>query len=283
MILLNNSKIDITHYPNAETALGEQLKDFTTKEEVQNVTLRFETNEDLINLLFIKEWLKEEGFEKIALYMPYLPYSRMDRKVGSHLYTLKYIAAFINQMNFEAVYVLEAHSNKTFELLKNVVGVTYTKELVEEAMQDMKFDKEKDVVVFPDKGAKERYKHLLSTDIEVLQGAKKRDFDTGEILGLTFEETPTKQYRKALIVDDLCSRGGTFIQISALCKEHGINENYLAVTHLESNVYTGQLFEHVEKVFTTDAMQPFLENLNREKIKVIELPVKFNMTTKGGK
>lgn len=279
MILINSKMVDIKHFPNEETSMGEQLINFVSeKDKTQTITLRFETNEDLINLMFVKEWMEEEGYCNIDLYIPYLPYSRMDRKVGSHLYTLKYIAKMINQMNFKNIFVLEAHSDKTLELLKNVTLMSYTKELVEKSMADMEFNLEKDAVVFPDKGAKERYKHLLNDSVKVLQGVKDRDFKTGDILGIKFEKNPDKEIERVLIVDDLCSRGGTFCQISDLCEEFGIEESYLAVTHLESNVYTGKLFEKVEKVFTTDAMEPFLKSIDTQKIKIVKLPKKFNMT-----
>ena len=97
-----------------------------------------------------------------------------------------------------------------------------------------------------------------------------------EVLELEGDDKPVNQ---AIIVDDLCSRGGTFINISQECAAIGIEKVSLIVTHLESNVYTGQIFDHVETVFTTDALQPFLENaVNNKQIVVKELPKKLKMT-----
>lgn len=284
MILLNSHVVSVNHFPNAETSLGEQLKAFTTSQnETQHLTLRFETNEDILNTFFIKKWLDEEGFSSTHLHVPYLPYSRMDRKVGGHLYTLKYLSDLINSLSFEKVFVLEAHSHKTEELLENVSCISYTKELLNHAMDMIQFNKDEDVIIFPDKGAKERYHNLLESDIDTLQGEKTRDFNTGDILGIHFEKDPEKEYKRSIIVDDLCSRGGTFIQISELCSKFGINENFLAVTHLESNVYTGSLFDVVSRVFTTDAMQPFLsETLEKfsDQLDVLSLPTQLYLTQK---
>lgn len=279
MILLNEKQVEVKYFPNGEINLDESLVELIDEENiVQHLALRFEMNEDLVILTFVSEWLKEEGYDKQELHISYLPYSRMDRKVNHHLFSLKYVAKMINVLNFEKVYILEHHSDVSIELIENAVPISYTKTLIEKAMTDISFNKETDIIIFPDMGAQKRYKNLLNDDIRLFVGFKKRDFDTGKIIGLELEGDD-KPVGKALIVDDLCSRGGTFIQIANECTKLDIHDVSLVVTHLESNVYNGQIFDYVKNVYTTNALEPFLkEAVNNTKIKIEKLPVHFKMT-----
>jgi ribose-phosphate pyrophosphokinase len=61
-----------------------------------------------------------------------------------------------------------------------------------------------------------------------------------------------------LIVDDICSRGGTFYHSAKALKEAGANKIYLYVTHLETTVFDGDLLNSglVEKIYTTKSIFP---------------------------
>ena len=56
-----------------------------------------------------------------------------------------------------------------------------------------------------------------------------------------------------LIVDDLCSRGGTFIEASKKLKAQGAEKISLLVAHCENNVFTGELFAHIDILYTAES------------------------------
>lgn len=60
--------------------------------------------------------------------------------------------------------------------------------------------------------------------------------------------------RKVIIVDDLSSYGGTFVHSAIALKNLGFSEVYLLVAHAENSIFKGDLFMHVDKVFTTDSI-----------------------------
>lgn len=274
LILLNGQLLEVDYFKNGELRVEPKiLSNLTTMKEVaQLITIRFETNEDLIVLMMLSAWLEEEGYLKRELFFPYMPYSRMDRKVGRHLFSLHYISSFINTMAFEKIYVLEAHSKVTLELLNNVISLTYVQELVNKAMVHMNFDEKQDVIVFPDKGAKERYRGAFPSHYRILYGEKRRDFDTGEIIDLTVEGDG-QHIRKVLSVDDLVSRGTTFLQLAKACQKLGVTDISLAVTHTENNLFSGDFFESITHLYTTDAMEPFLQlAMSHPQITVYPLP-----------
>ena len=70
----------------------------------------------------------------------------------------------------------------------------------------------------------------------ILSAQKERDFLSGRIKKLTITgEQPNKPFR-VMIIDDLCSMGGTFMLSAEKLKEIGATEIYLVVTHCEKTI-----------------------------------------------
>ena len=61
---------------------------------------------------------------------------------------------------------------------------------------------------------------------------------------------------KVLIVDDICSKGGTFYYSAKALKELGAEKVYLYISHCEHSIFEGELLKSdlVEKVFTTNSI-----------------------------
>ena len=62
--------------------------------------------------------------------------------------------------------------------------------------------------------------------------------------------------QRILIVDDICSRGGTFYHSAKKLKELGAKEIYLYISHCENTILEGEVLSSglIEKVFTTDSL-----------------------------
>jgi ribose-phosphate pyrophosphokinase len=210
----------------------------------------------------------------------------MDRSENGSPFTLKDVAQFINGLNFRQVLVVEPHSDVTCALLNNSEAVYINFELVEKVKELTGFNQEKDYLVFPDAGAKKRYAKMESDN--VLFCNKVRDFETGKIDKLDLVGDTSKAYgRTAIIVDDLSSYGGTFIKTADRLREEGFVEVILLVAHAENVIFkrndrTGQLlFEHVEKIFTTDSILTQQNNWENKKftpqIHIFDLDVDVDM------
>jgi ribose-phosphate pyrophosphokinase len=253
MILLNGKVVDITKFPNNEIL----IRDISNVSDSLNVIdFKFESNEDLINLMFIKKHIDEKSPKATnKLMIPYLPYSRMDRTEGKNIFTLKYICEFINSLKFDKVMTFEAHSNVSLALLDRLENTNYSVELAKKCMEDINFNKEKDYIVFPDDGSKKRYGNEFK-DCKLLTCTKHRDFLTGKITSLKINEVIPDIEFKAIIVDDLCSYGGTFVMASNTLKELGAEKIYLCITHSEDGLFLGNIFKEnvIDKVYTTDSI-----------------------------
>ncbi len=213
----------------------------------------YEGDAELFTLICIKRHL-DRCFSNpnVVLYMPYIPHARMDRvKSDEDVFTLKYFCEVINSLKFDIVHVRDAHSNVSLALLENVndLGVySYIKRSIALANADTLF--------FPDEGAMKRYS--AESTLPYAFGMKNRDWKTGKILGLDIINADTIIDKNILIVDDICSRGGTFYHSAKALKEAGAKNVFLYVTHLEETVTVGDLpnSKLIDHIYTTKSIFP---------------------------
>lgn len=271
MLLLNGTKIEVTQFPNGESKLdGKAISKVVRGDNA--ITLRFESDADLMHLMFLKSHLDTDPHvASVRLSMPYMPYSRMDRTEGTGVFTLKTVAKFINSMNFKTVSVFEAHSDVTLALLDRVESVMMADvATVDYVMDKIGFNKEEDFLFYPDAGAEKRYQGKIKG--RHLFGIKHRNFETGQIesFQIAGKTQETDKFNRVLIVDDLSSYGGTFLHSAkALKEQYGFKEVYLLVGHAENSIVKGDLLTSglVDKVFTTDS----IITEEHENLEVIEL------------
>lgn len=256
MIYLNNVEFKVTKFPNNESLIDFESFNNLKNENVLELKLKFESNEDILNLMFIKKYLDEKYPEKkIHLLIAYMPYSRMDREINKFSFTLKYIASFINDLTFDKVLVLEPHSYVTIDLLDNCTYELTSVELAKEVMKEINFNKDIDYILYPDAGAQKKYLNEFS-GYKTLVGHKKRNLQTGYIESLDIVGDDILNNAKVIIVDDLCSKGYTFYMSAQRLKSKGAGEIYLSITHLENNVLNGELplDDNIKGIFATDSI-----------------------------
>ena len=191
----------------------------------------------------------------------------MDRvKKRKEIFTLKYFAQIINLLNFKQVEVLDPHSDVSAALF-NKVHVESPNRMIENTVK--KIASNNLMMFYPDAGAMKRYSSAVH--LPYAFGIKNRDWETGEIKGLDLSgEIDQLPGKDILIVDDICSRGGTFYYSAKKLKEAGVGKIYLYVTHCENTVYDGELLKNnglIEKIYTTDTI---LTNLESPKIELVE-------------
>lgn len=248
MIKLNDRQVDLNYFPDGT---------FLIKEEPPTgpvtLTWLFENNEEMLALYFITKHLQSKGVEKISLKMPYIPNARQDRvKVPEDVFTLKYFAELINSLKFHKVTVLDPHSYVSEALFEHI-KIQTPKKYVEKVLD--KIDTNKLMLFFPDEGAMKRYSGMF--DLPYAFGMKNRDWATGQIRGL--DVTGQTEYipgSTVLIVDDICSKGGTFYYSAKALKELGAKEVYLYISHCENSILDGELLKSdlVDRVFTTNSI-----------------------------
>lgn len=263
MIKIDGKEIILNKFPDGTLLLKPDI-DFSKYGWKDRVTLtwHFESNEEMVAVMFLTRHLQRNGALFIDLVMPYIPNARQDReKSDNDVFTLKYFAEFINGLAFDSVTVLDPHSSVSEALFDNLI-VENPKKYIGKAMASIGAfspatdDNRKPLMAFyPDEGAMKRYSGLIP--IGYAFGIKKRDWETGKILGLDVAgSTELIPMSDVLIIDDISSRGGTFYHSAKKLKELGANKIYLYVSHCEATILDGEIFKSglIDKVFTTNSI-----------------------------
>lgn len=267
MIKLNDKLVTQEHFPDnslrieCEATLPIDLSWMGMK-STKKIIWHYENDAELFTIICIR---KHFANEDVILEMPYCPHARMDRvKNKNEFFTLKYFADVINSLNFSEVRIYDPHSNVCTALINNV-SVTYPVNEVNKVLKEINSDSI--VAFYPDEGAMKRGTDYLSGAYAF--GIKKRDWNTGKILGLELMNKEVVKDRDVLIIDDICSRGGTFYHSAKALKEAGAKNIYLYITHCENTILEGELLTSglIEKVYTTDS----IFTKEHEKIEVFKL------------
>lgn len=265
MLYFNGEKVEVKKFPNGEALMSSE--NIKLKSSDNEIKVNFESDEDITHLIFLKSHLDELRI-KCSLVIPYMPYSRMDRTEGVTVFTLKHLCRIINSLNFESVTIYEPHSEVSIALLDRVKVINMTQVLADGLLSDLKEGKEDIYLVYPDAGAAKRYGKQLSYE-KILTASKERDFKTGFIKRLEINGEISNKGFNAVIVDDLCSRGGTFVMTASRLKEMGAKDIYLVVTHCENTVFEGELLngDLIKAIYTTNSIL----SKSHEKIQVYEI------------
>ena len=265
MIKLNGKIVELGHFPDGSLLIKENVPKNFNEAVSANITWKYENDGELVALIYLTKHLKAHGVSQIHLNMPYIPNARQDRvKTDEDVFTLKYFADIVNGLSFASVTVLDPHSTVSEALIDRIVIKT-PKENIAKVLS--KIGEDNIMMFYPDEGAMKRYSALA--DKPYAFGIKKRDWTTGQINGLDVAgATELIAGSRVLIVDDICSMGGTFYHSAKKLKELGAAEIYLYISHCENTILKGEVLTSglIEKVFTTDSL---LTETN-EKIEVIE-------------
>lgn len=255
MISVNGKEIAFTQFPDNTSSFR-----FDVKESIKHldweryeIEWKYDGDSECILLWYLVNHIRSVAGSDalISLYLPYIPNARMDRvKNSDEVFTLKWFSDFINAMHLSCVAVLDPHSNVSAALI-NDICVIQPEKYIWKAITSVG---ENPLLCYPDEGAAKRYSELI--DAEYIFGIKHRDWRTGKIERLELTTPEKVSGRDVLIVDDICSRGGTFTHTAAALKSAGAKDIYLYVTHCENTIFNGSVLTDgmITQVFTTDSI-----------------------------
>lgn len=238
MIKINGTIIEQGKFPD-----GTLLVKYDAEEVIFPTIIEwnYENDGELFALICLKRHLDNYAgtISHIHLILPYLPNARQDRvKKSEDIFTLKYFCETINSLNFDRVSVLDVHSNVSLALLDRVEQMDIMPH-IDNALDQV--DCGRTCIFYPDEGAMKRYSDRIPYPYAF--GIKKRDWETGKIQGLNIQNKELIEGKDILIIDDICSYGGTFYHSAKALKEAGAASVSLYVTHLEENVLKGDLWK----------------------------------------
>lgn len=182
----------------------------------------------------------------IDLLIPYFPYSRQDKRFlkGESL-SLKLQLEIFNALNVSKLITVNPHNEdalKKFSGDIEVIPMNLFHNLLEIVLRLV--GDEKVFLVAPDMGRCEDVSLLAEKmGCKYLCLEKIRDRYTGEVT-INIGVSINKNYRKAIVVDDEISTGGTISKASEVLKKQGVHDIYVAAVHL---LLTGNALEKLSK------------------------------------
>lgn len=240
---------------------------------ITEVQLMYEDDSELFDLLCTFDTIRRNNhYVSLTLSLPYIPYSRMDRvESETDSFSLKSFANFINvAIKPQHIKCLDAHSDVALA----VFDAPVTNCVPQIDMVKNNFSHVDTLLVFPDATAVKRYKKLFR-EYQSVSINKERDFQTGKIISSTLVKNGNTSdeffwnVKNVVIVDDICSKGGTFLLASQLIAGNIGHQDYtinLVVAHCEAAIFEGKLLDEDSpfngKVYCTNSMPAMVKQLN---------------------
>lgn len=240
-------------------------------------------NDKLCRLLFFISALKDASAKKVTAVIPYLCYSRKDRRTKSRdPVTTKYLARLIECSGADAIVTMDVHNLQAYQNAFNIPAENLEARKIFAAYLTDKFTNDELVVMSPDFGGVKRAEQFLETINKTLH----KDFafalmekyrSAGKVWG---EKISGEVDGKIVIViDDLISTGGTIGRTAEACKKCGAKKVIAMATH---GLFTGKPDETLgepllEQIVVANTVPPFrLENLGiKKKLVVLNVATLF--------
>ena len=174
----------------------------------------------LFQLVRLCHW--KNPYSKPNLHIRYLPYARQDKDISNtttfaRTVMLEILKTMSNYL--EKITCFDPHSK-----LPDWITPIYPKKEIAHAVMIS----QSDLLVFPDKGATEKYKYM-SEFFDTIHADKTRDQNNGNITAMKL--IGDCKGKDCLIVDDICDGGATFIQLAELLISKGADSVHLYVSH----------------------------------------------------
>lgn len=222
-------------------------------------------NYNLMELFLFADALKRASAKSVCAVMPYFAYSRQDRKDRPRVpITAKLIADLLTTAGVDRVLTMDLHSGQVQGFFDVPVDNLYGRPVL--ASELMKMDLRDPVVLAPDLGAVKiarAYSNHLEIDFAVID---KRRVNSEQVFMTTI--IGDVRERDVILVDDMCSTGGTMAAAARLSKEHGARRVLAAFTH---GLFVGDALEKmfsggIEHILTTDTVPSPVKYDDRVKI-----------------
>ncbi|NGX50338.1 MAG: Ribose-phosphate pyrophosphokinase [Chlamydiae bacterium] len=264
---VGNAQID--RFPDGE--IGVQIVENVRGREVFVVqSIAREPNLYLMELLILIDALKRASAQRIIAVIPYYGYARQDRKERGRVpITAKLVADLLEKAGVHRVVTMDLHSEQIQGFFNIPVDNLYARPTLVEAVK--RAGLEEPVVTAPDIGSI-KLARVMATEM----GATFAVVDKKRISSTEVESVALfgdVQNRDVILVDDICSTGGTLRRAALACKEAGARRIIAAVTH---GLFLGEILQEksIERFLVTNTI-PLPDEIDHTRIDVCSVAGTF--------
>lgn len=256
----------IRRFPNQELQVSVRTKVKGKKCIIIGGTASLD--DELFKFLLLSHTLKIEGAQEIIAFIPYLSYSRQDKKEAGKSLAALWLGEALRASGVNKVITIDIHSPLA-KILFPIPLISFSAEKIF-AKAIAKYPLDKITLVAPDEGAIKRCVSLgkilgISKNIAYF---KKKRTSRGVIISLLHG----KVSRQAIVVDDILDTGETLVGACKKLRQEGAREITILITH---GLFTGKIWEKlwplgVRRIYCTDSV-PETKKFASEKIVILPL------------
>jgi len=186
-------------------------------------------DQHLMQLYQLIDAAKNAEAEKITVFVPYLAYSRQDKKfLDGEPLSARIICKTIETLGADEIYVLDIHSEIVLNFFTipthNLIAVRLFGKYFKN------FSLSNPLIIAPDEGALNKAEEIAKMmNVECTYLEKARDRYTGEV-SVEIKEIDVNN-RDIILIDDIISTGGTMVKAIEMAKQQGANKIYAICSH----------------------------------------------------
>jgi len=252
--------IELKHFPNgelyvryAQSVRGDHVI------IIQSLVARdgFSVNDALVELLLMVDAAKRASASEITVVMPYMAYSRQDRKAkGREPISAAVVINTLQAAGASRLVSIDMHSAQTQAVFDGPFDHLTAEGIIRGALKSH-MDKHPDtyVVVSPDGGRAKLSEHYaLQLGVEVVYMPKTRSRTDGKITRPA--SIPGVDGSVCILIDDMVDTAGTLVSAADTLKNSGASKVIAAATHgLLSHPALERLqASTIDELFFTDAV-----------------------------
>lgn len=260
----------IETFPDGE--IGAQVLESVRGQDVFIVqSIARDPNFYLMELLILVDAMKRASARSIIAVIPYFGYARQDRRgKAREPITAKLVADLLQRAGVTRVLTMDLHTEQIQGFFDIPVDNLYACPLIVGAIQKL-LPNHQWVVVTPDIGSiklARAYAEALKVDLAIVDkrrvSAKQVEMVAliGDVKG-----------KDVLLVDDMCSTGGTLATAATVCKKQGASRIFAAVTH-GLFVVNGLEKSGIEKFIVTNTV-PTTDQIDLRQLETVSIASLF--------
>lgn len=253
------SLIDVHIFPDGERRI--RIHDRVVDKKtvvIQTASTPVDTN--YMELFFIVDALKRSGARQVTAVIPYFGYQRQDHIFrDGEAVSLEVVIKILEKVGVDKLVSFDMHSPKIPDLFHIPVAHLSALPLFAHEIKKQRWNTKETILISPDMGGIARIKKLskLLDDMPFASVEKNRDLATGAISMEGIDEGSITGKRRAILVDDMISSGGTIILSSLLLESQGIEEVIVFGTHPVFSVDAPSKLQNasiIKKIYVTDTV-----------------------------
>lgn len=227
-------------------------------------------NDHLMELLLMIDSAKRASAGRITAVIPYLGYSRQDRKNKPRVpVSAKLVANQIQVAGADRVLTMHMHSDQIQGFYDIPVDHLYSTPIVMNHLED-RFPPENTVIVSPDVGAADRSRALarrLDFDLAIID-KRRPEPNKSEVANIIGEV----RGQNAILLDDMVDTAGTLTQASEAIMEAGADSIIAVATH---PIFSEPAIQRIqdsplEEVIVCNTIQPHEKASNCDQVQLLD-------------